>query len=115
MEMRDFCALSCDLSESLVLWPICLQRFVRFVQIAPFGMKRTSLSGNTLSCEILQNEVRTIRTRFSGETIRTKRPDSHPTCQPWALYHSVLQGAAQRGGQSYFIFAVLRTLLHAAR
>ena len=29
--------------------------------------------------------------------------------------HRVLQGAAQRGAQFYLIFAVLRTLLHAAK
>ena len=35
--------------------------------------------------------------------------------QEFDFTHRVLQGAAQRGAQFYFIFAVLETLLHAAK
>ena len=53
-------------------------------------------------------------THVTGKKAKVRANISKSSCETsyilWRYFHRVLQGAAQRGAQFYFIFAVLRTL-----
>ena len=59
---------------------------------------------NPFLCELRFGGLKIANCRF--EAIRA----NHSHCERYDNSHRVLQGAAQRGAQFYFIFAVLRTL-----
>ena len=122
----SFCGISGDLAQStrkslaiaiVRFW--CAKRF-RVPDLNPFI--RELRLGGPITCESqVWGDSRELLARYEigvllrvdlCESIRVNRPDSRcesPGHLRLGPHHRVLQGAAQRGAQFYFIFAVLRT------